>query len=93
MPAWGFYITIRGSTVRGFGTTADPRGARRYLCAAVVLEHAERRHPELSGTRCTEECLGIDPGSVRGSAPLADLAIAWRGIGHDVARAQNIPYH
>lgn len=51
------------------------------------------RHPGTRRTGHTEEHLGTDSSSMRGSAPLADLAVAWHGVDCDVARAQNIPYH
>lgn len=53
---------------------------------------ARWRRLKLFGTRRTEERLSTDSGSTCGSAPLADLMIAWCGIDCDVARVQNISY-
>lgn len=49
---------------------------------------AKRRRPELPGTGHTKECLGMDSGSARESAPLANLAVVWHGVDCDVARTK-----
>lgn len=87
MSTWGFYTTIRGSVIREFSTMADPRGVRRYLYAIVVSKHVKRCRPKFSGTRCIEECLGTNRGSMHGSVALADMMMVVTR-----SKTQNIPY-
>ena len=63
MPAKGFYTTVRGSVIHGFGVAVDSRGVRWYLCVVVVPGRIE-------------QCLDTDSGSARGGTRLTDLAIA-----------------